>query len=585
MTLDDSGKTWIIQDAEPHVCIRLKHVFPKIPKESPGPFRLTRDPNLDTDLVWFMSRYPFKMSPEDRHILHCGQESFLDSQREIERIFFPDYKPKEVIGLKPGQVVRTYQGTAIDMAVRSRGLLLVDPCGSGKTYTGAGFCTDPERLPAAVVCQVHLQKQWLEKVESFTHLRVHLIEKTTMYSLPEADLYIFRYSQLAGWTNLFAQNFFKTVVYDEPQELRTGGVSAKGRSAKILSDHTQWRLGLTATPIYGYGAEIHNVMQCINDKILGTRDEFIREWCKGSTSSNGKYRLKDPKALGTFLRESNSFLRRTKQEIGSEMPKINRFIEMVPYDEAKVKSIEELAKALAIKATTGTFMERGQAARELDIMVRQSTGIAKAKYVADYVRILVESGEQVMLMGWHREVYNIWMRALKDLKPVMYTGSESVSQKAKALEDFKSGKARLIIMSLRSAPGIDGLQDVCSTIVFGELDWSQGIHMQCIERLDREGQTNFPVSAIFLVADAGSDPPLMELLGLKGAEAHQVVDPTEEVGEVNADHSHLRRIIDRYLSKRDRQAFTTAQNENIKDVSVLPSEQLSLEGITENAAA
>jgi hypothetical protein len=48
-------------------------------------------------------------------------------------------------------------------------------------------------------------------------------------------------------------------------------------------------------------------------------------------------------------------------------------------------------------------------------LLRQATGIAKAPFVADFVRLLVESGEKVLLYGWHREVYSIWRDKLKDL--------------------------------------------------------------------------------------------------------------------------------------------------------------------------
>jgi hypothetical protein len=42
------------------------------------------------------------------------------------------------------------------------------------------------------------------------------------------------------------------------------------------------------------------------------------------------------------------------------------------------------------------------------------------------VRIMVEGGEPVVLVGWHRDVYDIWLE-LRDLKPAMYTGSESAA--------------------------------------------------------------------------------------------------------------------------------------------------------------
>lgn len=79
-------------------------------------------------------------------------------------------------------------------------------------------------------------------------------------------------------------------------------------------------------------------------------------------------------------------------------------------------------------------------------------------------------------------------------------------------------------MSVRSGAGVDGLQARCAMGIFGELDWSPGIHQQCIWRLDREGQKN-PVTAFFLVTDDGSDPPMKDVLGIKASESQHIVDP------------------------------------------------------------
>lgn len=545
-TVTQRDGAWEVAGLEPHVAIRFKQLFPKVPKQSAGPFMLKRTPDMDADLRWFMERYPLAVSDADRAAMEDGRLSFMATQAEMERILLPDYRPPAYVGLRPGQVVRDYQAQAIEVAARSRGLLLGDECGLGKTYTAAAFCLAEGRLPAAIVCQVHIQRQWQQVVERFTTLRVHAVKKASPYSLPPADVYVFRYSQVAGWADIFATGLFPTVIFDEPQELRGGEGTAKGRASFILASRAQWRLGLTATPIYNYGHEVWNILRFINPDALGDYGDFAREYLSGHG------RLSDPRALGTYLRERYVFLRRTKGEVGGALPPVNRIVDTVAYDEAAVRSIEDVARSLAVKATTGLFAERGSAARELDLLVRQATGVAKAKHVAAVVRILVESGEPVVLMGWHREVYRIWMEELRDLKPAMYTGSESGAQKAAAKDAFVSGQTDILIMSLRSAAGLDGLQARCSTMVFGELDWSPGIHHQCIERLDREGQTR-PVMALFLVAEDGSDPPMMELLGLKASEAHQVVDPTLGVQAAHSDESRLQALVQRYLGRRGHQ--------------------------------
>lgn len=543
LRLIQHGAKWEMSKLEPHVAIRLKQLFPRVPKHSTGPFHFPRDLVTAADLEWFMTRYPLVMSAEDRASIQSGRLDFECRQAEMERILLPEFDMPQYLGVREGQKVRHYQAQAIEIVRRRKALLLGDEGGLGKTYTAAAFlCAEPGALPAAVVCDTHMQKQWRDKITVFTNLRVHLVKQGKPYNLPPADVYIFRVTQIAGWVDIFAQGFFKAAIYDEPQSLRTGAGTAKGGGAKALSASVEYRLGLTATPIYGYGIEMWNVMQFIDETVLGSYADFTREWC----DENG--RIRDPKALGAYLREQHVLLRRLKADVGQEMPKVSTIVEYVDYDAKTVQSIEDLAHHLAIRASSGSFVERGRAARELDIMVRQATGLSKAKAVARFVRLLVEAGESVLLLGWHRAVYDIWLEELADLAPAMYTGTETPSQKDRQKARFTSGETKVMIMSLRSGAGIDELQYCCSVAVFGELDWSPGIHQQIIWRLDREGQED-PVTAFFLVVDEGSDPPIMDVLGIKASEATQIVDPYLGVQRAEEDLSNMQRLVERYLVK------------------------------------
>lgn len=556
-TLTGNTDHWIVEKCEPHISIRLKQIFPKIPKTAIPPYRISRSLPTDADMAWFLDRYPMVMSDAVAEGVRRGADAYTEQQRDLERILLPDYVPDMIpVGLNEGEVIRPYQMQAVELWRRTGSLLLGDEGGLGKTYTAAAcMISEPNSLPAAVVVDTHMQKQWRDKLQKFTTLRVHIVKKAHPYDLPPADVYIFRISQVAGWVNLFDTGFFKGVFYDEPQSLRRGVSTQKGAACKVLSDRSSYRMGLTATPIYNYGDEMWHVSQFINPNALGSLEDFIREWC--NALGNGSYRVADPVALGTFLRENYYMLRRLKGDVGQQLPKVSRIVEHIDYDQKEVQKVEDLAHQLAIKATTASFVERGAAVRELDAMMRQVTGVAKAKTVAMFVRMLVDAGEKVVLWGWHRAVYDIWLEELKDKNPVLYTGSESASQKEKSKQAFINGDSDILIMSLRSGAGIDDLQHVCSTGVFGELDWSPGIHQQCIWRLDREGQT-MPVSAFFLVTDDGSDPVVMDVLGLKSSEATQIVDPHLGVQVKDDDTSNLRKLVERYLSKKHKKELEDA---------------------------
>jgi SNF2 family DNA or RNA helicase len=542
---DHTANKFNIIKAEPHVCIKLKHVFRKIKSTAVVPFKFENTPEVCADLQWFMQRYWLKCTNDVENRINNGKSLFERNINELEQILMPDYVPGE-LKLKDGAIARDYQLRAKETYLKVKRLLLGDDLGLGKTLSAILSFLHSDTLPAVCIVQTHMPKQWqIEGIEKFTNLKVHIIKGTKPYNLPKADVYILKYSCLAGWVDTYRDKYFKSAVFDEIQELRIE-TSAKYLAGLELSKSVEFCLGLSATPVYNYGDEIFNVMDLIYPQSLGYKSEFLREW---ATPYGRHYKVTDPKALGSYLRERFLFLRRTRSDVGRELPAVNKIIHTVGYDTAEVQKSEEIAKNLAMKVMTGTFIERGEAARELDMLARYTTGISKAREVAQYVRILLENDEPVVLAGWHRDVYDIWLNELAEFNPVMYTGTESGMQKEKSKERFINGETKLFIISLRSGAGLDGLQKICKTIVIGELDWSPKVHDQLIGRVDRDGQKE-PVTAIFLVSDSGSDPVIINLLGLKASQSHGIVDPLLNPVEQYSDESRIKILAQQYLNKK-----------------------------------
>jgi hypothetical protein len=538
-----SGK-WEVAGIPPHVAIRLKSNFPRLAKTATSPFRLGDTPDTCADLHWFSQRYPLEISTKDEARLSAGKAAFEDMRDRVEQILLPDWQPSEFTGFRDGFSLYPNQRQAVEVA-RTRGrLLLMDDVGLGKTVSALGTVSAPEFLPAAVIVEPHLATQWRDDfVAKFTHLRCHMIKGTKPYDLPEADVYIFRYSNIAGWVDIAAQGIFKSVVFDEIQQLRHGPATSKGKAALVFAQHaTAMRMGLSATPIYNYGGEVFPIVELIEPGALGSKDEFFREWCR--PGPGGKPVVKDPDALGTYLREQHIALRHVR----AGRP-VNTLIQEVPFDQEVADSAADLAHTLALKVMSGSFVERGQAARELDMLARQITGVAKARHVAAYVRILLEAGMPILLAGWHREVYDIWLKELREFKPVMYTGTESPAAKDRAKAAFMGGDTNLLIISLRSGAGLDGLQKRCCTAVLGELDWSPKVHEQLIGRLDRPGQES-EVTAIYLPTDSGSDPLVIGMLGLKASQSRGITDPLAGVEHIHSDESRIRMLAERYIQAR-----------------------------------
>lgn len=522
--------------AEPHVMIRLKRLFARVHQKALDTVTMSDTIEVCRDLWWFLERYPMRMDQKVGLYLKRRATEHVELESALAKMLSKGYEPREfALALPP----REYQRVAAEMLLARHSLLLADDVGLGKTASAICVLTAPGATPALVVTLTHLPKQWCREIEKFAPgLRTHVLKGGQPYDLGAGtempDVIISNYHKLAGWAQTLSP-IVKSVVFDEIQELRTGMSSAKGRAARQLAAQCSYRLGLSATPIYNYGSELHAVIDNLAPEALGSREEFCREWCTEARGFNKKASpVKDPAALGMYLREQGLMLRRTRRDVGRELPPLTKVPQHVDTDTRPLDDVRSAAAELARKILRGDLsLERGEsmrAAEELSWKLRQATGLAKAPHVADYVRLLVESGEKVVLYGWHREVYSIWQERLHDLHPALYTGSESPTQKEKSVQAFGGEACRVLIISLRAGAGLDGLQKHCRTVVFGELDWSPGVHEQCEGRVARDGQTD-PVFAYYLVADEGSDPVVSEALGLKREQIEGLRDPTRPLFE------------------------------------------------------
>lgn len=525
---------WIVNNLAPHVAIAFKRLFPRVDHYATE-FAISDSDDVRADLLWFTLRYP--LETVHTAMLRAGAKRIEDRAARRGEILAPEWKPDPTKGIREGHAPYLYQAQAARISVDQGGLLLADEVGLGKTEGALTALAMGAPFPAGVVVQPHLTQQWAARIEKFTTFTCHVIYQRAPYTLPPADIYIFAYTMVGHWIDFLKNGYLKSVIYDEIQELRTGTETAKGRCCAIVSAQAKFRMGLTATATYNYGDEIHTVMEYINPGLLGEREEFLREWC-----SAGRM-VKEPDALGEFLKESGWMLRRTEDDpaVQQSMPKPNIIPVQVDWNGDDAKDDAELIRALAMRVMGGSFQGAGSASRELDLRMRQMTGVAKARSVAAYVRMLLKDTPRVLLTGWHRDVYEIWRRSLADFYPVFYTGSEDKAQKQRTINNFTVGRSRVMVLSNRSGAGIDGLQHYCDEVVIGEFDWSPQVHHQIIGRLRRPGQIN-QVNAHFPYVDDGSDPVLMEITAVKSEQARGIHDPGVIQAARITDESRVKRL-------------------------------------------
>lgn len=553
------GNNWRIA-CEPHVRARLRRVFAQASKRASDVLSISNTPENCRELLWFLERFPMEVSGLRQ--MRASAAAHVATEARVQQLLSRVATPEDFELAEPA---RQYQREAASLAAVRGGLLVADDVGLGKTVTGTCPMTRARFLPALVVTLTHLTGQWESMINRFApHLKTHVLKTGQPYELAppprrrakaqgalfeeapprEPDVLITNYAKLSGWSERLAGRV-NYVCFDEVQELRRNE-SNRYAAAKHIAQHALLRVGLSATPIYNYGSEWFNIIDILLPGALGTAEEFRREWCIDDD------RIGDTQAFGTHLYRSGLMLRRTRRDVGRELPPCDLVPHTIASDRAALDHIKGAAVELA-RVILATQAHRGQkflASEEFNSMMRQATGIAKAPHVADFVRMLMASNERVVLYGWHREVYRIWLERLAEFNPVLYTGSESPAQKQAAKQAFIEGRSRILIISLRAGAGLDGLQHVCNVGVFGELDWSPGVHEQCVGRFHRDEQAR-QSTAFFLLSEDGSDPVIADVLGIKRGQSEGVRDPNGQlVEQLSVERGGIQRMAQEFLQQQ-----------------------------------
>ncbi|HZK34274.1 MAG TPA: DEAD/DEAH box helicase [Bacillota bacterium] len=549
------NKSWIIK-GEPCVCQMAKRLFPGSKGARRGSARFTANKRTIGDLNWLMMRYPLEIKSRRRwnEAISEGREYVLNRERNNKYPLRVD--PSDLFF--KGELM-DFQKEGLGYLLQHNRMLLADEMGLGKTVQALAWLAQTKKYPLLLVVPPHLIKNWEREIDRFLKVpkssggadaespKVHVMQGLKPYDLPQAHIYIIHYLLLRGWKEVLPDAGFKSVIFDEIQELRHTGTE-KYSSASLVAEKSEYVIGLSGTPIYNRGGEMWNVMNILDYHCLGDWDSFTREWCYGYRSRL----VKDPKLLGDYLRREGLLFRRTKKKVLTELPPKRRLVQEIDSDAGVYDTLMEstMEKVMLLDSEEPSLDKRrlqDQIAQE----ERQATGIAKAPYVGHFVRALLEADEKVLLFAHHHKAIDIYREVLKQFRPAFITGRENQKQKDNSLNRFMEGKTNICVISLRSAAGLNLQRATC--VVFGELDWSPAVHSQAEDRAHRIGQID-SLLCYYLVTSKGSDQDIQEALGLKVSQFVNMMGDSFESEEdrllaQSAAQDHIHKVIGRLRKK------------------------------------
>lgn len=224
---------------------------------------------------------------------------------------------------------------------------------------------------------------------------------------------------------------------------------------------------------------------------------------------------------------------------------IDRSLELSEAESKEYRKMEENFLKWVREQMGEAAFERAERAEALVKLMKlwETAGVAKAKAVAEYVDSLVEQGEKVVIMGWHKLTIATLMTELDKLKlrHVSVVGGMSAKQKLDAQDAFRdtSRHGADVLIGNITAAGTGLNLEVACHLVFAQTCWSPGDVVQTSDRIYRVTQQNDCVVHVLNAAETVDE----HVWGVLKDKA-QVVDLVNSGGaETTIDTGDVQRLV------------------------------------------
>lgn len=438
----------------------------------------------------------------------------------------------------PDQELWQFQKCDIEYALRRKSTLIGDQPGLGKTPIAVCFANEIRAKRVLVICPAGLRLQWVKKIREWTTLRwpytIHSILHSRHGVHPNAEWTVVSYdlARTEGIGDALAKGHYDLLILDEAHYLktidskRTRAVFGGGHDRKFeaLATRADRLLALTGTPLPNRPREAYTLARglCFDSIDFMSEDAFRDRFNPSMRGERTDPRTGQTKIfidersgrhseLSNRLR-ANFMTRHLKRDVMTQL-------KLPVYDLIQLEETGAVKQALAAESLLEIDPDNLEGA---DIgtlghisTVRLMMGVALAPQIADYVDMLIDGGEEkIVLFAWHIEVMNILEAKLAKHGVLRIDGSTSSAKKQHLVDLYQVDKSYNIMLgnTLSMGTGTDGLQHVSCHALIAEPDWVPGNNIQAFDRLDRGGQKRAVQGDIFVAPGSFAEKVLASAL-------------------------------------------------------------------------
>lgn len=453
-------------------------------------------------------------------------------------------RPYQQQGLNWLQFLRQYEFNGI----------LADDMGLGKTLQAIAHILMEKQegrltAPALIVAPTSLMGNWRHEVEKFApELNVTLLHGTARHAqydtLRTADIVLTTYALAYRDLEQLQAQHFHLLILDEAQAIKNAKAKMAQAVRQIPATH---RLCLTGTPMENHLGELWSLFDFLMPGFLSTEKHFKAFYRTPIEKQADQKRL-----ISLQKRVSPFILRRNKSEVAKELPEkteIQHLIAMEPaqsklYESIRVTMDKQVRDAIANKGLAKSHITVLDALLKLRqtccdpalLKMQQAKSVthsAKMDALMALLDQLLSEQRRVLIFSQFTSMLKIIENALtkKGITLTKLTGQ--TRNRDKAVDDFRSGKADVFLISLKA--GGTGLNLVeADTVIIYDPWWNPAAENQAIDRAHRIGQDK-PVFVYRLIIENSVEEKILNLQTHKKALADGIYDEDAAVATKGLD--------------------------------------------------
>ncbi len=421
------------------------------------------------------------------------------------------------------------------------GGILADDMGLGKTLMliSLHLHLDPNEA-TLVVCPASVLATWEREIARFAPgVPVHRFHgpRRTLANA-KTGFVVTTYATMRSSVEELRRHHWGLVVADEAQHVKNPGSGAAQALRRIESDA---RMALTGTPVENHLGELWALLDWTTPGLLGTRDQFRREWSRQIERDHDADRAAE---LSQLIRPFVLRRRKSDPGIAPELPPKIETDHRVPltreqvglYEAVVQRTMAEIEdssgirrRGLVVKLLTQLKQICNHPAQFLHEPEARLTGRSgKLEAFDALIEEIVDEGGAALVFTQYAQMGRLLARRLEErrVRHDFLHGGTPVSRREQMVTAFQGGEADVFVLSLKAAgTGLNLTR--ADHVIHYDRWWNPAVEDQATDRAHRIGQTKH-VQVHRLVAEGTIEESIAELISAKRALADAVVNAGEQ---------------------------------------------------------